>query len=361
MAQHHYATRSKSPRSNDTDSTAPQLLRATSPIKGEALCGSSVASQKAFLRAIGIISAVDLEPLPDILSEKEISILSCALDHHLVKEEGLTDPYFTDKEWGKVQVQRKIMLHDAHSVMEDTVEGVPEHHESAKEWLQKASDARPLCGCVAHLDEELYDITYALIEISRPLTDDSGNRLAATLLPLILKAANSNLKFETAKQGTTAAVKYILQLPSGDSSIFSGWPDFQVLQTYSFVERRLGRKVLREERVRGIGEVQSPPGTSAKAKTATLAQAGVYSIGQFAKTPGDPEKRKVTTIILYKDMSSNVALATLDPEKATSNESVGEVTYKLVDSVHGYYLNQPDELKRFSSVFIATLRSTLTQ
>ena len=31
MAQHHYATRSKSPRSNDTDSTAPQLLRATSP------------------------------------------------------------------------------------------------------------------------------------------------------------------------------------------------------------------------------------------------------------------------------------------------------------------------------------------
>ena len=73
------------------------------------------------------------------------------------------------------------------------------------------------------------------------------------------------------------------------------------------------------------------PGTSAEAKTAALAQAGVYSIGQFAKTPGDPEKRKDTTIILYKDMSSNVALATLDPEKATSNESVGEVTYKLVD------------------------------
>ena len=47
-----------------------------------------------------------------------------------MKEEGLTDPYFTDKDGGKVQVQRKIMLHDAHSVMEDTVEGVPEHHES---------------------------------------------------------------------------------------------------------------------------------------------------------------------------------------------------------------------------------------
>ena len=48
------------------------------------------------------------------------------------------------------------------------------------------------------------------------------------------------------------------------------------------------------------------PGTSAEAKTAALAQAGVYSIGQFAKTPGDPEKRKVTTIILYHPIQGYV-------------------------------------------------------
>ena len=49
------------------------------------------------------------------------------------------------------------------------------------------------------------------------------------------------------------------------------------------MERRLGRNVMREQRERGNGEMQSPPGMGEKAKDAALAQAGIYTVGQFAK------------------------------------------------------------------------------
>ena len=48
-------------------------------------------------------------------------------------------------------------------------------------------------------------------------------------------------------------------------------------------------------------------------------------------------------------------MATLDP--ALEN-SIGRVMYQIVDSLHGYRLNNPVDLSRFSSVFIAALKST---
>ena len=111
-----------------------------------------------------------------------------------------------------------------------------------------------LCGCTAHSDQEFYeDIGFSLIEISSPLTDDSGYRLANTLIAFILRVCNmKNLKIESARQGPITSVKYLLELPSGEMTLFTGLPDFQVLQSYSFIERRLGKAV------------QSPPGNTAK-------------------------------------------------------------------------------------------------
>ena len=42
-------------------------------------------------------------------------------------------------------------------------------------------------------------------------------------------------------------------------------------------------------------------------------------------------------------------MATLDSTKASKKESLGEISYKLVDSVQGYQLNDQEGLAKFSS------------
>ena len=97
--------------------------------------------------------------------------------------------------------------------------------------------------------------------------------------------------------------------------------------------------LLREHRVRDIGEVQSQQGKSAKAKTAALAQAGIYSVGQ--------------------DMTVHVAMAMIDPLKVTREESMREISYKLCNSVHPYKLYDTNGLASFASTFIGMLKATL--
>ena len=89
-----------------------------------------------------------------------------------------------------------------------------------------------------------------------------------------------------------------------------------------------------------------------------MAQAGIYTVGQFAKHQKIVKKKKLASIILFKDLTVQIALATLDPALANEENSIG-VMYQIVDSLHGYKLNNPVDLSRFSSVFIAALKSTL--
>lgn len=113
------------------------------------------------------------------------------------------------------------------------------------------------------------------------------------------------------------------------------------MQYYCAAARRLGSSVLREERIRGIGEVQSP-GDSVQAKNAAL---GIYTVGQFPKA----STKKMIAVILHKYLSAHIPLASLDPTKSVSKDSIGEIDYKLVDSVHGYQLNMADDLSCFVS------------
>lgn len=120
--------------------------------------------------------------------------------------------------------------------------------------------------------------------------------------------------------------------------MFSGWSDYQFLQYYS--PGRLGKNILKcQGRVRAVGEVKSSNGNSRETKNAILAQAGMCTIRQFRQHLN----RK---IVLHEDISVHAAIIALEPTKATTNESYGEISmsYKLVDSVHGYILNNPNEL-----------------
>jgi len=64
-------------------------------------------------------------------------------------------------------------------------------------------------------------------------------------------------------------------------------------------------------------------------------------------------------VVLYKDITAQVAIATLDLAGDSNVHSIGEVSYKMAGDVQGYFLNTPKGFQRFASVFVATLQVTM--
>ena len=82
---------------------------------------------------------------------------------------------------------------------------------------------------------------------------------------------------------------------------------------------------------------------------------GTSICGQFINSP----QKSIASIIFYKDLTASVALGTIDPSKAVGEGSIGEVTFKAIDSA-GYNLILGDDIRAFTKTFIPTLRSTMT-
>ena len=174
--------------------------------------GTSEAQQK-FLKAMGLISTINID-ISAVMSETEASIFSCALNHfqvnpeeladpYFVNEVELSDPYFTKEEWNKVVLQRKLSfathfglmtstLTSAKTLLTDVIKKKPNFPvESAEECVKDAERCvenppiveNHMCECITHrVEEDLNRFTYPLIEITPPLDDDSGYRLASSLL-----------------------------------------------------------------------------------------------------------------------------------------------------------------------------------
>ena len=179
---HSYSLRSRASSNDGTHSTeGAQLIPILNPIKGEALAAGSHTSQLMFLKAVGMVSADIVTETDSVLSDSDAIILSCAMNHEMIRDGGLTDPYFTKEEWVKVQEKRKTLVKDAKVIFENMRDNGSDGKADAVEWLTKAEEEPPLGGCIAHSSSDLYDSIAPLFEISLPLTDDSGNRLGAAL------------------------------------------------------------------------------------------------------------------------------------------------------------------------------------
>ena len=126
------------------------------------------------------------------------------------------------------------------------------------------------------------------------------------------------LRFQSCKQGSPYTVNYISQVPNGDSITFRGWPDFSIVKNTIFHAQRRAAKLA------GIGEVQSPPGVKEKSKTAAIAQARIYGVGELTKC------NEVTIVIIF-NKSALVALSTLSPTQTLLENSIGEPSYKVVN------------------------------
>ena len=210
----------------------------------------------------------------------------------------------------------------------------------------------------------MYRMLAGLCFIQPLLMDDTGNRLASVLLTYIMKAGKlPRLEVRGTRAGSYGTVKHILRLPSGRKYLYTGWPDFQITTTLTREERQLHCMNVGEgarETVRGIGEVQSPPGCSARAKSRALAQVGIYALGHFNNTT---TVDSIATIVLYKDMTAHVALATIQRNEEEVGEDAPRVTvkveFKIVYDVSPFNLRDTSDILLFPEVFIATLRSVM--
>ena len=90
-----------------------------------------------------------------------------------------------------------------------------------------------------------------------------------------------------------------------------------------------------------------------------LAQAGIYTLGVLSKTN---TLIKLATIVFYKDITTRVAVAMISRagENAKGKGIIGHVSYQLVSSVNPFNSKRADDLAHFASVFIGTVKSTMT-
>lgn len=114
-----------------------------------------------------------------------------------------------------------------------------------------------------------------------------------------MKKADLSFKVRRCGSGSPYSVSFILQVSSGKVFHFTGRPDFSINTPFWGTIAQFN-----------IKEVQSPQGRRRESKTAALSQAGVYAVGQLTKE-GSPHI--MPAIVLHKDKSAQVAMASVDP------------------------------------------------
>ena len=193
------------------------------------------------------------------------------------------------------------------------------------------------------------EVVCELVSIEPPLSDHDGGLLADVLLSYILRISGDKLKVQSVGNGcSTASVRYVLQLPSGENVLYVGRPDFYVRRKMTLQVREEGDILAAEETVRGVGEVQSPPGCTTKAKNKALAQSGIYTFGMFAKTVGTS---RLATVVLYKDISAHIALASIERGEDAGAE-VGKVVFKFLGSPNAFNLRLAEDLTAYQQCFL---------
>ena len=217
------------------------------------------------------------------------------------------DPFYTPEEWKK---KTKSLL----KMLDVSVTDNKPVNQADYQMVNSTT-----CQCVAHTTPE-GGVVGELIDIPEPLNDDTGNKLASILIQLILEKAGlaDTVTFENCKQGSPYTINYVLQIPNGEATTFTGWPDF------SIITKSGGAICGRSARLAGIGEIQFPPGMTKKSKTAAIAQAGIYGVGQLAKT------NKITVVVIFKDKSAIVTLSSITPAETLPN-SLGEPSFQFVN------------------------------
>ena len=290
---------------------------------------------------MGLLESADVVCIDPTVSLEDARILCSALNHDYYEEEVGEDKYFTPEEYRRVCTQTSWVCNQVMERMQDDAPILSLEREALLEQYRTYSR---VCNCVAHVafhqsDDLFYkDQLGRLISIpSKLLTDHYGTELAESLLPFLLEKGEHRSYIRKCSLGSPYTVNFVLQMPSGRMYHFTGRPDFSIHGPYSGAVSRFTLK--------GIGEVQSPPGRRPESKTAALSQAGVYAVGQFANPEVSP---LFPAVVLHKDKTVQVAMASLNGSEKTIENSRGTVAFKLVGQVEPVDLKTDEGVRLFS-------------
>ena len=322
--------------------TPPQLI----PVHRSLMSGAGACykeNQEKFLAMMGMVKTIINSE--SIIDDLTANLWATALNHKDMydEESPILSPYFTPEQWELKNANISKLLDIIVSALsgEDTIvtQKIVDDHQAL---------SLSTCQCVAHTNPKGW--VGEMINIPEPLNDDSGNKLASILIPLILEKAGlaDTVSFETCRSGTPYTVNYMLQLSNGESTGFTGWPDFTIIKrSVPILMHR------RSARLAGIGEVQSPPVITDKSKTAAIAQAGIYGVGELTRA------NRVTIVVFFKDKSALVAVSTIKPAEISLPNSLGEPSFQFVNRMDAMSLKNPAELKEFCDILIATIQYTV--
>ena len=326
----------------------PQLIPVYRSLQGEGLAAGSKTGQQKFLEMFGLVKLNLSVQEENVLEADVAKLIATGLNHTdkgEVLEHDLFDPYYTPEQWELRHGQVEKYLTE--------VCGSAGNHLSSTQLTSYKEALSSSCQCVAHSSH--LEWVWKLIDIPEPVTDDWGSKLILVVIPLLLKSAGlEDLDVEGGRQGSPHAVNFILRLPSGESQQLTGWPDFTITHRYTpYAEQRILRSYARRSRrLHGVGEVQSQ-----ETKTGSIAQAGIYGVGQLAKG----SVKRMAVIILFRDKSAQVAVTSIqqpsDPCILHEN-SVGEVQFKIVSRLDAMSLKSEEDLQEFARIFISTLKWT---
>lgn len=252
------------------------------------MAASSKEAQAKFLQMVGwTVATIDV-PSMKILEESTAELISCALSHFDVDDKDFDDPYFTKEEWKRVRSIQKLNHRQMYTsfVQDDYTE-----KSTLIEGYEIGNNSR--CMCRAHQSGEEW--VCQLIDMPTSLGDFWGEILANIVIGQILKAAGIDYLIHGCKQSSPFAVSFVLKLPSGETCSFTGWPDFIISKPTANSQKR--RRI---DLLEAVGEVQSSSGQSEDSVSSTIAQGGIYGIGELVKS----NRNRVVVVVVLKNISA---------------------------------------------------------
>ena len=346
-----YGLRSQGPIKSPPADGPPEIIPCRTGTSREGTAASDRDAQKTFLEMMGLLESTDIVSVKPTVSQADAQILCSALDHDYYEEAEGVDRYFTLEEYRRVASRTSEMCR----ILTQIVQSDPPMSSSEREaLLQECNSYSKVCNCMAHAafrrsDDLFYkDQLGRLISIpSKLLTDHYGTELAESLLPFLFAKGEHVMFITKCGLGSPYTVNFVLQMPSGKMYQFTGRPDFSIRGPYNGAIARYT--------LRGVGEVQSPPGRTSESKTAALSQAGVYTVGQFTKPGAAP---LLPAVVLHKDKTVQVAMASLNESEKTVQNSLGTVSFKLVGQVEPVDLKTEEGLMMFSGQLKGVMDAT---